>query len=308
MPVEQGPGESDEPASAPVSHSTLPCRAEAREGDDTLINATEYHYNAQGQLAFEYYQQAAVDDAPRLLYSYEYDSVGNQVVITEYGTDEYVLSMTTQTFDNKGNRLTRAVDHGVDGEVESLISYTYDDAGRLLSEEATGWGRDANWGNFYTYDEQGRLLTELRVSDGDPEFLHSYAYGEDGASSEIAEDVSADGTIDALAKSLYDESGHVLEYTLDEGMDGILEVHWVSTWNEAGNELTREERYTNGNPDYSHTFSYDPEGREVAVLTDVERDGTIDYISRTYYECEFSDAPGPVDSSSATGPDRGEVR
>ncbi|WP_228400743.1 RHS repeat-associated core domain-containing protein [Chryseobacterium taeanense] len=133
----------------------------------------QFSYNAAGEQIKAQYAENIVttkydswgrksefNDPSNGIYKYEYDGFGQtKKIISPKGTKEY-------TYNNLGQLISQKEISTVDGGEASnkLISFTYDDKGRITSKTGTSKGKSYN-SNVY-YDPQGRLLSSSETSNG----------------------------------------------------------------------------------------------------------------------------------------------
>lgn len=96
--------------------------------------------------------------------SYTYDSLGRVSKLITSGTDGSVLASYEYTYGKSGELLTALENYTLDGEmVTTLVTYTYSDGGKLLSE--THKEGDNSLTQRYTYDAAGnRIKKEIGVT------------------------------------------------------------------------------------------------------------------------------------------------
>jgi len=265
------------------SEPSGPCRVEMDDVYGEVHNVLVYTYDAEGRLLWE-----ASSEAYRT--TYEYDADGNQTVIREVTSDQTVLDVLNNTFDERGNLLTSSMDYGADGSVESVVSYTYDERDNTLSVVLSGKGRYANQSTVYTYDAEDHVLTEHHDNDGDLiyDILWTYAYDEAGNLLTKSQDYGLDGVLDEQTTYKHDAEGRLVEQALDQGLDGVFEVVSSYAYDAQGNEVMMEMRFPpeSSQSDIRHTSTFDAAGNLLTLETDVEIDGTVDLVKQYYYECE----------------------
>ena len=116
--------------------------------------------------------------------SYDFDADGN------------VDSITTYTYDEAGNQTSESYDFDPDGNLDSITTYTYDEAGNRTS---------------YSFDSD---------ADGNLDSIDTYTYDEAGNQTSYSFDSDADGNVDSITTYTYDEAGNQTSYSFDSDADG----------------------------------------------------------------------------------------
>lgn len=133
----------------------------------------QFTYNAAGEQTKAQYGENIVttkydswgrksefNDPSNGMYKYEYDGFGQAKKITSpKGTKEY-------TYNNLGQLISQKEISTADGgqATNKLISYSYDNKGRLISKSGTSKGQA--YSSNISYDLQGRLLSSSESSNG----------------------------------------------------------------------------------------------------------------------------------------------
>nr|WP_315030830.1 RHS repeat-associated core domain-containing protein [uncultured Chryseobacterium sp.] len=132
-----------------------------------------FFYNAAGeQIRIQYAENVVTTqydswgrksefhDPSNGLYKYEYDGFGQtKKIISPMGIKEYVYNTLGQLIFQKEYS---SADGGQ--TIDKLISFTYDDKGRLISK--TGKSKEKAFSSNISYDPQGRLLSISESSNG----------------------------------------------------------------------------------------------------------------------------------------------
>ncbi|WP_249413528.1 RHS repeat-associated core domain-containing protein [Chryseobacterium indologenes] len=132
-----------------------------------------FFYNAAGEQIKAQYAENAVttkydswgrksefNDPSNGTYQYEYDGFGQlKKTISPKGTKEY-------TYNNLGQLISQKEISATDGgqATNKLISFAYDDKGRIISKFGTSKGKA--YSSKVSYDPQGRLLSSSESSNG----------------------------------------------------------------------------------------------------------------------------------------------
>ncbi|MGK6343254.1 RHS repeat-associated core domain-containing protein [Chryseobacterium sp. DT-3] len=132
-----------------------------------------FYYNAVGEQIKAQYAENIVttkydswgrksefNDPSNGLYKYEYDPFGqSKKIISPKGTKQY-------TYNNLGQLISHTEISTTDGgqATNKIISYSYDNKGRVVSKAGTSKGK--SYSSNVSYDPQGRLLSSSESSNG----------------------------------------------------------------------------------------------------------------------------------------------
>ncbi len=106
-----------------------------------------------------------------------YDLADRLLSKTALDKDGHLLVSYAYTYDDAGRKLTQTEDHG-QGAGNEVTTYAYDNAGRLASE-SLAVGNSAVSSHAYTYDAAGNRLTEItRDASNAPASSKTYIYNE----------------------------------------------------------------------------------------------------------------------------------
>lgn len=143
-----------------------------------IVSATDkggtiqFSYNAAGeQIKAQYAEnivttkydvwgrKAEFNDSSNGLYKYEYDGLGqSKKIISPKGTKEF-------TYNSLGQLISQKELSTIDGgqSTNKIVSYTYDNKGRVVSKTGTSKGKA--YSSNVSYDPQGRLLSSSESSN-----------------------------------------------------------------------------------------------------------------------------------------------
>ena len=145
----------------------------------------------------------AVGGAMMYKEEYEYDAAGNMIKLTKVMEDGTIEEEDFFTYDSNGNLIEKSYPEYAPGGWTGKTLYSYDDSGKILSEDKYESGELVSR-NLYTYDDKGRL-SEYKVQIIDR------------AEENFYEVIKTDYK--------YDAWGREVEYTLYQGYDNISATH-----------------------------------------------------------------------------------
>ena len=199
-------------------------------------------------------------------------------------------SITTYTYDADGNQLTESEDTNGDGDADSITTYTYDtDGNQLTKSEDTNGDGGADSIKIYAYDADGNQLTRSRDENADDnaiEYLNR-TYNSDGNLLGGSEDYDADGTADFIETYTYDANGIMLTSSYCEPDERDFCQTETYTYDADGNRV-RESLDTNGDGVANRitTDTYDADGSWLTASYDNDNDGVIDSITTRTYDTD----------------------
>ncbi len=199
-------------------------------------------------------------------------------------------SITTYTYDADGNQLTESEYTNGDGDADSITTYTYDtDGNQLTKSEDTNGDGGADSIKIYAYDADGNQLTRSRDENADDnaiEYLNR-TYNSDGNLLGGSEDYDADGTADFIETYTYDANGIMLTSSYCEPDERDFCQTETYTYDADGNRV-RESLDTNGDSVANRitTYTYDAEGNWLTASYDNGNDGVIDSITTRTYDTD----------------------
>lgn len=260
-------------------HDNGTVHTEEKWGSNSESGEWTYHayvtYDSQGNLLTEaidragtYYdpensEEQSIDGIFDRTSEHVYDDQGNEILLQEDtdGDGAFDVILVTE-FDEYNNPVLESSDINGDGTAESTNTntYTYDDAGKMLS-----WERD-------TY------------SDGEIDNFVEYAYDDDGNLREIKEDWDVDGVVDRTTTYLHDSDGRVFKESIYLNRDGIYEETTSYLYDEFG---LKEKATKRGSLDDIERFVRDPNGnllRETYLEDDVWGDEREEHLEEYVYE------------------------
>ncbi len=212
--------------------------AERYEQDDT-VSEIKHTYN--GRILCLSEKQTALSNGQTYTSITRYDRNGNTVYNQQsYSGGEWYEY--TYAYDTNGNP-TRSSSTSHDGSSVVAI-YTYNKAGLLVESS------NDNWKVSYTYDEAGRLMQKSDTAG----VTYSYTYDENG--NRETETYTCEDTI-LTTTYTYDRQGNKLSETYWDGTKKVF------IYDDYGNKLT-EEYHTDGKLkhswNYTWTLHYYPDG------------------------------------------------
>ena len=214
----------------------------------------------------------------------ELDEDGNAVKIVSYVNGEQ-NNLYTQVFNDHGDMIERDDENG---NAIVQYQYTYDDDGRMMSEESyviSDGEQYLNYSTTYTYDDTHELpITEVVTNDNGVQTttrdfdtmaaddLYVETISEDGAEDVVYHKrVSDDKTVyynDGKGSEVtteYDENGNMTKQAGKDATMGNFEQTFENTYDDNGNCVSMKTTY-NGDDGYFIDYTY-------AALTDASYDG-----------------------------------
>jgi hypothetical protein len=230
------------------------------DSEGTLKWYNAFSYDDTGKPA----QKANFDGEDNLQWylTYEYDESGNLVRVSAFNGDEALTAYDEYSYDLQGQLIKRShFESDPPGTVESAvqiycITYTYDDAGRILEESKyTGEGEtgeleyklvyhyDETGDGYYTYryDASQQLVRRSRYEEGDLLWEYRYTYESGNLTVKSAWFY---GILLYTNTYTYDDEGLMTDVTTT-GSEGTVKYSYSLLYDEEGNLLTAEIR--NGN-------------------------------------------------------------
>lgn len=162
----------------------------------------QFSYNAAGEQIQAKYAENIVttkydswgrksefNDPSNGIYKYEYDGFGQpKKIISPKGTKEYGYNALGQLISQKE---LSTVDGGE--ATNKLISFAYDDKGRIISKSGTSKGK--SYGSNISYDPQGRLLSSSESSNGKYFIQKAITYDDKGRVSSYEKQLYSSGLL-----------------------------------------------------------------------------------------------------------------
>jgi len=251
---------------------------------------TNYFYDAAGNLA------SLVDPVGNET-SYAYDGLNRKIEETnelddtryfEYDAAGHLIEKTDRNervtqyvFDPIGRLLE---ENWLDAQQQTIwtIAYVYNSAGRLQSvgDDAAEYA--------YTYDDAGRMLTETQTIDGlSPVIVFTYQYDAEGKRTQIAATVG--GTADFVIDYEYDYLDRLtqIEQHGVQGGNAVAEKRVDFTYDGATGQYAATTRYKDldggsGNVVMTGTYDYDDMGRLTDLLYTDSSSTTLRSFSWTF--------------------------
>ncbi|MCD7819112.1 MAG: tetratricopeptide repeat protein [Lachnospiraceae bacterium] len=200
--------------------------------DDFIGYNIEYAYDESGNLIKETW---LMNSGSTQILEYRYENGLLVEICTVAGYSN--ASIIYYTYDDKGNLLSQ-LDVGENDSSHVLMEYTYDENGNVLTEsESMDIGKDyltKDWEYVYVYDEDGKLIEKyvytFYYSEPGEEEVNSttiteYTYEDGKLLKEVEYSYRADGT-------LYDNGVHYTEYEYDANGNLIESVYLDSEYTE----------------------------------------------------------------------------
>lgn len=245
-----------------------------------LTDEVVYKSGSWEKIAYTY------DDSGKML-SYTATTSDGEFCNVSYAYDKYGKLITVQ---HDGTYLVEKYEdaYGYNyGTVWERISYTYDDAGNMLTEKYTYPDGTYDMSSF-SYDNNGNMLTKEIEITSDKDFSSHYTvthvYDNQGKMQGVYDDGSGSNIT-----YTYDESGNL---TLTEENSSYHKT--ITTYNEYGSVLTEEHFDEDGQMWYTYSYSYD-ESNNILSRDKNYSDGKWSKYVYTYDDC------GNMTEMTATG-------
>ncbi|CAA7386073.1 RHS repeat-associated core domain-containing protein [Chryseobacterium fistulae] len=162
----------------------------------------QFSYNAAGQQIKAQYAENIVttkydawgrksefNDPSNGIYKYEYDGFGQiKKIISPKGTKEYTYNSLGQLISQKE---ISTVDSGQ--ATNKMISYSYDQKGRIISKSGTSKGKP--YSSAVSYDPQGRLASSSENSNGKQFIQKGITYDDKGRVTSYEKQLQSSGII-----------------------------------------------------------------------------------------------------------------
>jgi len=175
--------------------------------------------------------------------------------------DGVAFESWTYGYDAAGHVVREEWDATADGVVETLVTRTYDDAGRLTSVQVEGFDEEhAAASDRYVWIYEGDRLVREEHEDAAGVLLRRVTYTHDAA-------------------------GRLVTKELDHGADGTVDARWTYTNDDAGRRTSEEwDQDADGAPESRSEWTYDAEGREAGERHDEDADGRPErVVTHTWY-------------------------
>jgi hypothetical protein len=232
---------------------------ESRDGAGVLTQATFYTY-AGGLMATAAY------------YTTSFEGV-------------YGLSRTeTWTRNGEGQLTEYQEDANGDGTVDTIVSYTYSEGGKVVTESHYITRLEMTYMMVTkTYSETGRLLTEETDTDasGSIDTTNRYTYGDDDQLIEKEQDYDGDGVTNVRTTYSYDSGGRQTDIHTDQDADGVIDRRTSYAWTD--NSLFEIQQDEDGDgagaPWVEYRYALDGVGNATDVIKDP--DDATDYGTHT---------------------------
>lgn len=246
-----------------------------------------WNYDAEGKM------RTAESDIRRdrvlLSSSFDYDAWGyrtrrNETTFTRDAAgnlieEAYRENRTTIVRDERGAPLRTEV--FIDGRFQSATTYSYTD-GLLVSEVSLSNAGNVESSIIYTYDAAGRELTNLR--EGAIPTLNSRTYDTEGNVLSQEVDDFADGTVDKRTRYEYDTAGERRLMIEERFSDGALSSRAETIFSADGGSVQTRDTNSDGVIDEISMKTISDDGRSRTSSTDRDADGTIDSQSTVYLD------------------------
>ena len=282
-----------------------------KRSDGTLAYEYRSRYDADGNMIYFKYDDVTVykSGVPKhavLTVIKTYDEHKN--ILSDYGTYDWTDGTKTEnnelysyTYNVDGNMMSKSVDFGADGTIDSTEERTYDANGKMLTR-VTRYSNGAineRESATYTYNSSGKLISRISpnkkiistykyAKNGTDEIFHSYKYYENLTTWTFTYDNIGRRKSYTYKKEKNGKeiSNNYRKYMYDgQGKQWITDSsysHYTYELDENRNVISLQwDKDHDGVPDGIVTFTYDDHRNVVLKQYDEDADGVID-SSRTY--------------------------
>ena len=247
--------------------------------EESIRSYIAYTYNNEGDLVKK--EQGSNPEHITRKYLFTYDENHNLLKEEgDEGNDGTINKITTYTYDNKGNRLTKNYDyyntssrtHGADGIADKVNTYTYDEKGNMLTDKLDhreDGNHDIDEILTYTYDANNNRLTYAidYHADGTPDHINYYTYDEDNKLIKSLDDSTVPGNSDHTKIFIYDAQGNNIRIDYDNKSDGTIDRINNYTYDTNNNQVKRTIDFENdGEIDSITTYEYDVHGNQIKTV------------------------------------------
>jgi YD repeat-containing protein len=183
----------------------------------------------------------------QIQWSYDYDK-------GKPGVKGYKSAATT--YDKTGN-ITEVINYKANGDVTSVLTYTYDAKGNRTSySRYKGNKSELTYNQNIKYDAKGNKIAESGF-DGVSKFNNSFTYDANGKLSEIK--YTTDSVL--TEKRILKNTGNTIELMVINAANTIVSKE-ITTYDGKKNIL-EEVKYIQDNVTQKNNYAYDPKGKKV---------------------------------------------
>jgi hypothetical protein len=223
--------------------------------------------------------------------TYTYDAKGNLTKTErDNNADGVIDDRTSVGFDGNANRVLNEFDNNGDGLVDGRNVSIYDDNGNLTTIERDNTANGVvDSRTQFSYDNFGdnTLIEEDTNADGVVDSRTTYAYDADGNQILVEDDDDANGAVDSRRTNTYDADGNLIKVEDDNDADGVVDSRRIASYDANGNRTLLElDNNADGAVDARNTSTYDVNGDNVLFESDTNADGSVDY-RQTYTHDAF---------------------
>ncbi len=297
-------------------------RANFKYINDEWVKESEYK-SINNELEQIYYLKINDDDTFDYKSEYTYDDNGNQLTKLEYKyiNDEWIKVKECKYINNEEKQIYN-ISFNLDGMFSTKSEYTYDESGNRLTRAYSKYIND-EWVKYleskyigdeektlysisfnsedefdykieYTYDENGNRLTDTYSKYINDQWVKytEYKYINNERKTVYETYSKLDGTFDRRYEYTFDDKGNQLSYMLSMYKNNSWTYSLKSeyTYDESGNQLSWiSSNYIDGDwtYDFKYEFSYDNNGNELNHIVSNYENNSWTYSCK--YEYTYDD-------------------
>ena len=202
-------------------------------------------------------------------------------------------TVTSYGYDKAGRLVEKSYENAGDGKLDAITKISYDAKGAIVLQEMVDGASGNKVGQISFHYDDGGLLVETVTDDpydGQPDAQTIYKY--DAGGSKVREiyyqkDEIPNGTLSIG----YDRAGQPVSFQSDTNSDG--EIDWIRTasYDEQGNREREILQNVTGEITQIVTYAYDSLGNRIGKSVDGGADGVIERET-TYFVDEYGNTFG----------------
>lgn len=194
------------------------------------------------------------------MFEYTYDENNNEIKRVVYAVDTPDIKNTTeQVFDENG-KVIKITESSENGSYVYVTTHTYDERGNILTRFKVRENSEAETDQVYTYkyDENGNILeqtVEARRTGGKNKYVFEYDVNGNRIKEELYHE---DAKLYITTEHTYDSENRVVKTVIEYAEEKKLPTIYEYEYDECGNliyEFRMNEQYSGNNVATSYTYS-----------------------------------------------------